>query len=120
MEMNHVHLAGPDVEALVGFYEEWFGFRKLADHGEGAFLRDDKGFLLAFGPLDGPPDYPGWFHIGFRLDDAQAVRDLHARMERAGVPIHRDLVESEGEAAAFYCQDPAGTKIEVSWHSADE
>jgi catechol 2,3-dioxygenase-like lactoylglutathione lyase family enzyme len=120
MTMNHVHLAGPDVVALRRFYEKWFGFRKVADHGEGAFLRDDAGFLIAIDPVKKPAKFPRWFHVGFCLDAPGPVRKLHARMRRAGVPIVRELVDFEGEAAALYCQDPAGTKVEVSWHASDE
>ena len=117
MTLNHVHLAGPDVKALAAFYGTWFGFRRTADHGDGQFLRDGAGFLLALDPAPGPGTFPPWFHLGFCLDSPAAVKDLHSRMKEAGVPFARDLLEFEGEAAAFYCLDPAGTKVEVSWHA---
>jgi catechol 2,3-dioxygenase-like lactoylglutathione lyase family enzyme len=120
MTLNHVHLAGPDVAALRSFYETWFGFRKVADHGEGAFLRDEADFLIAIDPVKDGAKFPGWFHLGFCLDGPAKVRDLHARMRAAGVPIVRELLDFEGEAAAFYCEDPGGTKVEVSWHASDE
>jgi catechol 2,3-dioxygenase-like lactoylglutathione lyase family enzyme len=120
MTLNHVHLAGPDVRALRRFYEKWFGFKKTADHGKGAFLRDAAGFLIAIDPVPAARAFPKWFHLGFCLDGPDAVRALHRRMKAARVPIARDLIDFEGEAAAFYCLDPAGTKIEVSWHASDE
>jgi catechol 2,3-dioxygenase-like lactoylglutathione lyase family enzyme len=117
MNLNHLHLAGPDVKALQAFYETWFGFRKSADHGDGAFLRNDDGFLLAIDPVAEAPSFPAWFHLGFCLDGPRAVTDLHVRMRRVGVRIVRDLMEEEGEFASYYCADPAGTRIEVSWHA---
>jgi catechol 2,3-dioxygenase-like lactoylglutathione lyase family enzyme len=120
MNLNHVHLAGPDVLALRRFYETWFGFRKVADHGDGAFLRNKAGFLLAIDPVKKRASFPRWFHLGFCLDTARAVRGLHARMKAARVPIVRELIDLEGEATAYYCEDPAGTRIEVSWHASDD
>lgn len=120
MTLNHVHLAGTDVVALQRFYETWFGFRKVADHGGGMFLRDDAGFLIALDPVNAPVKFPDWFHVGYCLDAPAKVRELHARMRSAGVTIVRDLMDFEGEAAAFYCKDPAGTTVEVSWHASDD
>jgi catechol 2,3-dioxygenase-like lactoylglutathione lyase family enzyme len=117
MNLNHVHLAGPDVKALSAFYETWFGFRKTADHGDGVFLRNDAGFLLALDPADEAPSFPSWFHLGFCVDGPRKVTDLHARMKRARVRIVRKLKEERGEFASYYCADPAGTRIEVSWHA---
>jgi catechol 2,3-dioxygenase-like lactoylglutathione lyase family enzyme len=120
MNLNHAHLAGPDMRALQRFYETWFGFRVAADHGDGVFLRNDAGFLLALDPVAEAPRFPAWFHLGFCLDAPGPVRDLHARMQSAGVPLPRDLVDIEGAATAFHCVDPAGTRIEVSWHASDD
>ena len=44
------------------------------------------------------------------------MRELYARMSAAGVRFTRELTEYDGEATVFYCLDPDGTKIEVSWH----
>ena len=117
MTLNHVHLTGKDARRLAAFYETWFGFRKTVDHGDGFFLKDAAGFLLAVDPAEGAAEYPRGFHLGFCLDAPAAVLDLHARMKAAGVPFVRDLLEFEGEAASFYCLDPAGTRVEVSWHA---
>ena len=117
MNLNHVHLAGPDVKALQAFYEKWFGFRKTADHGDGAFLVNDAGFLLAIDPVAKAPPFPAWFHLGFCLTEPRAVTNLHARMRRARVRIVRKLLTEKGAFASYYCADPAGTRIEVSWHA---
>jgi catechol 2,3-dioxygenase-like lactoylglutathione lyase family enzyme len=117
VNLNHVHLAGPDGEALAAFYERWFGFRRTESHDDITFLRDDAGFLLA---VDSSPDaapLPTWFHVGFCLDDPTKVRDLFARMKAAGVSFARELMEWDGEAVNFYALDPGGHRLEVSWYA---
>jgi hypothetical protein len=39
-------------------------------------------------------------------------------MKAGGVRFARELTEYPGEATVFFCLDPAGTKIEVSWHAS--
>ncbi len=57
---------------------------------------------------------PPWFHFGFRLADAKAVRSLHARMASEGVEIRAPLQEAPG-FVFFRCADPDGYEIEVYW-----
>ena len=116
MHLNHVHLAGTDLPALKAFYETWFGFRETASHDDIVFLRDESGFLLAIDAVETPPTFPNWFHLGFCQVSPQTVRELFARMKAGGVRFARELTEYDGEATVFFCLDPAGTKIEVSWH----
>lgn len=116
MTMNHIHLVATDVAACSAFYEEHFGFETISDHGEGVFLKDAAGFLIALDPADAPHEFPSWFHLGFLQESADAVRALHARLEAAGATIVRPLTEYDGAATVFHCADPGGTKIEVSWH----
>lgn len=116
MHLNHVHLAGPDVAALEDFYVRWFGFGRKASHDDITFLVDGAGFLLAIDAVDAPHEFPSWFHLGFCQDAPQTVRDLFAKMKAGGVRFARELTEYDGEATVFFCLDPAGTKIEVSWH----
>ena len=116
---NHLHLGALDLARTESFYGRWFGFVRTSEHGKGLFLRGPDGFLLALDPVHERESLPGWFHVGFCRRSEDAVLDLHRRMQEEGVPMHRDLVRFPGEAAAFYCLDPDGVVIEVSWH-ADE
>ena len=117
MTLNHLHLGSADVAASRAFYARWFGFRHEADHGRGVFLRDREGFLLAIDPADDVPTLPAWFHVGFCLADGDAVRALHARMLEAGVTMATELRDFGADAVAFYCLDPDGYRLEVSWHA---
>jgi len=116
--LNHLHIHARDVATSREFYERYFGFEKAFEHGDGVFLTDRSGFLLAIDPAAESFTFPGWFHLGFMQDTPDAVRELHGRMCADGVPIARDLVDLDG-AVVFYAEDPAGTRVEVSWYGAD-
>ena|SRR5438477_9328113 len=120
MSLNHVHLAASDVPALERFDASWFGFRRTAAHGDAVFLRDEAGFLIVAEPRPPAAPLPAWFHLGFCVDSANEVRERYERMKRAGVPMAKDLIDDEGEATVFYCLDPGGTKVEVSWYASDD
>ena len=81
------------------------------------FLENEDGFLLALDPVDAVPALPACFHLGFCLRDGHAVRELPARMLADGVELATELRDSGDEAVAFYCLDPAGYRLEVSWHA---
>lgn len=116
--MNHLHITAVSVAESCAFYERFFGFRKTFDHGEGAFLQDADGFLLAIDPAaDGKPvEFPSWFHLGRCLDSPEPVHALFADMQAAGVRFARELQTFGEDAVNFYCFDPGGFKIEVSWN----
>lgn len=114
MQLNHLHLHVASVDRAADFFVGHFGFRRHAMHGDIAFLRDEAGMDLALAP--GPPDdFPPWSHFGFRLEDAEAVRALFARLEAAGVAILHPLDEEEPDFVWFRCADPDGHQIEVYW-----
>lgn len=117
--MNHVHLVSPDVSASRAFYESFFGYRLDAQHGDGVFLVDAKGFLLAISPCDPNdiPAFPDWFHLGFCLDSAAAVHAVYAALVAAEVAIVKELRVFGEDAVNFYCSDPGGFRLEVSWHA---
>ena len=114
MQLNHLHLHVRDVDRSQRFYAKWFGFREHARHGPIPFLRDKADLDLALAPDDEPQPFPNWFHFGFRLDSAQAVRDLHDAMTEAGVSIVQ-AVQTWEDLVVFRCADPDGTNIEIYW-----
>lgn len=118
--LNHIHLGAVDVAATRAFYERWFGFAHEADHGDGVLLRGPGDTLIAIDPVAKRGDWPTWFHVGFCLDAEEEVTDLHAQMSAAGVDMATELREFPAEAAAFYCRDPDGVPIEVSWHRRED
>jgi catechol 2,3-dioxygenase-like lactoylglutathione lyase family enzyme len=114
VSMNHLQLGSLDPEKTRRFYESYFGFRPTGGEHAMSFLENDAGFVLSLRKLDAPQPLPAWFHIGLRLQDPNAVRELHGRMRRENVRFARDIAEGDGWVA-FYCYDPDGTTVEVSW-----
>lgn len=117
MTLNHVHLGTKDLSAIQGFYGTYFGFQKLYDHGDGVFLKDATGFLLAIDPVAELPVFPDWYHLGFCRSSEAEVLLIYELMKRNGENIVRDLRQSKGAFASFFVKDPDGNRIEVSWHA---
>lgn len=120
MDLNHLHLSSPDVEASVAFYKENFDFHKAQKlEGGSYFLYNRDGFMIAIGkdkqaqPGDKIP-MPDWFHYGFRLDSIEAVEELYVKMRTTGHVIREALTKYE-DFVFFRCEDPAGFLLEVYW-----
>jgi catechol 2,3-dioxygenase-like lactoylglutathione lyase family enzyme len=119
MKLNHLHIKAHNLDEIRRFYEEFFGFKKAFDHEGAAFLIDESGFLLAifeYGPGDPVHRFPDWFHFGFCLSDETRVRELYTEMRAKNVEFARPLKEYDDGTVNFYCLDPAGHKVEVSWN----
>ena len=113
MDLNHLHLHVRNVDRSKRFYESYFGFRERVRHGNILFLRNASGFDLALVPDRTPLSFPEWFHFGFRLGSARAVRMLHGHMSSKGGQA-QDIEEYPGYMT-FRCADPDGYGIEVYW-----
>lgn len=110
--LNHLHLHVRSVDRAKAFYEGYFGLREHVRHGDVVFLRDDGGMDLALAPSDQPDVMPPWFHFGFRLETADAVRALHARLPPDAIA---EALSEKLDFAVFRCRDPDGHLIEVYW-----
>ncbi|MGH7161859.1 MAG: VOC family protein [Planctomycetota bacterium] len=120
MDLNHVHLGTTDLAAFRAFHEGCFGFRKRRDHGDGAFLENDEGFMLAVDPVEDVPAFPRWFHLWLTRKSADQVKSLHRRVKPDRVRFAKELMEFEGEAAVFYRRDPDGRVIEVGGYARED
>ncbi len=114
MQLNHLHLHVKDLEVARAFYERWFGFREHVTHGSILFLRDAGGLDLALAPDDEAAQLPGWFHFGFRLESADAVRNARRDMQAADVEMATPLHEYD-DHVSFRCKDPDGYAIDLYW-----
>ena len=121
MKLNHLHIAVPDVQKAQKFYEDFFGMQLAFDHGEGIFLKDNSGFLMAIDPLENNEkvDFPSWYHFGFCVENAETVKSIYEKMKFAGVEFSREYKEFGDYAANFYCWSPGPFKLEVSWNKED-
>jgi len=111
LDLNHLHLHVKNLDRAQRFYESYFQFREHMRYGDILFLRNLSGFDLALVPDRKPTPFPGWFHFGFRLKDAHAVRRLQSRMSSEGVTVGE--VEDHNEYMTFRCVDPDGYSIEI-------
>jgi len=110
VDPNHLHLHVRDPERSRAFYEGHFGFRLDRRHDDILFLANEDGFDLALAPDPDPATLPPWFHFGFRLPTADAVKTLHAALGDAAAKL-RDW----DDLVTFRCRDPDGYLIEVYW-----
>jgi catechol 2,3-dioxygenase-like lactoylglutathione lyase family enzyme len=120
MKLNHLHIKAADVQETCRFYQHYFGMRKVGEHDGLEFLVDESGFLLAVHHYrDSAQDLPSWFHFGFCLDSPEKVEQLYERMKTDGIKFSKELNGEAGDWLNFYCLDPAGSKVEVSWAKED-
>ena len=113
MDLNHLHLHVRNLDRAQRFYESYLRFRERVRHGDILFLRNTSGFDLALAPNPTLFSFPEWFHFGFRLGSARAVRKLHSRMNSEGVKVHD--IEEHSDYVTFRCMDSDGYAIEVYW-----
>src|SRR5579864_3638330 len=112
MNLNHIHLHVMSVSRAADFYKRYFGMRELVWHGDMVFLRDTAGMDLALAPTDRHENLPDWFHIGFRLESCNEVRNLHERMLSDGVAMRAPLAVN-GDYTTFKCADPDDYTLEI-------
>ncbi|HEX5685502.1 MAG TPA: VOC family protein [Ideonella sp.] len=118
MNLNHLHLHVRDRAAAEAFYGRWFGLGVGRRGACLSFLRDDAGFDLALMDDAAPAPMPAWFHLGFRLGDADSVLTLHRRMRDGGVEIVKPLYQDD-TLVSYRCADLDGHAIEVYWEAPD-
>jgi catechol 2,3-dioxygenase-like lactoylglutathione lyase family enzyme len=114
-DVKHLHLSSRDHAASQRFYEIYVGFHfdSVFARGPGidaTIIRSPTGFqiYLEAGSTDA---LPAWFHFGFFVESAAAVRELHARMVAAGVTIVHPLVEAP--FTNFFFADPDGHVAQI-------
>ncbi|NED97804.1 VOC family protein [Phytoactinopolyspora alkaliphila] len=114
MQLLHLGLPVSDERNSRRFYETYFGFDPATaqrfDDGT-VIIRNGDGFDLALHPSDDVGQQPEFLHFGFRLEDADAVRTLLARLKADGI----DVIEEADEPSyvGFKCLDPDGFRVET-------
>lgn len=120
MNLDHLALVVTDKERSRDFYETFLGF----DHGpvthdeDGTLIiRNAHGFSLALHPVTQVPPMAEFSHFGFGVKDANEVRTIRARIEKAGFSVVDFTEEARYVSVKFL--DPDGYKIEVTWAEVD-
>jgi catechol-2,3-dioxygenase len=114
-DVKHVHLSSRDHAASQRFYAAYFDyhFDAVFPRGEGidaTIIRSPTGFqiFLEAGSSDA---LPAWFHFGFFVESAAAVREVYARMVEAGVTIVHALIDAP--FTNYFFADPDGHVVQV-------
>lgn len=124
---SHCVLKVRDVDAMVSFYSDIFGFR-VADQGalgpDGPLIVFMSGsssdhHQIAFVASRGPEDVTSLEHNAFRVDSVADVQEILAQVSADDrVPGHAPI--THGNAVSVYFSDPEGNGIEIfcdtPWH----
>lgn len=112
MNMNHVNLTVTDVQAATEFLKTYFGLNQQRKRTGMAVLVDDDDFVLTVMETDDQSTvtYPGTFHIGFFVESATAVDDIHSRLTADGFDVP---APTRRHVYGFYVEAPGGFTVEV-------
>jgi catechol-2,3-dioxygenase len=113
--MHHLQLAAVDVPASVQFYTKYFGFRRTSGEDQNhVMLRNNESFMLSLIKISQRAFLPNWFHVGYAVGSRERVKEIYKDMQENGIEMYQNFRE-DIDWAAFYCRDPAGIIVEVSW-----
>ncbi|HEX3607225.1 MAG TPA: VOC family protein [Candidatus Dormibacteraeota bacterium] len=130
--VNHLALITPDMDATVRFYHGILGMRLVATVMAGPmrhyFFEIAPGNTVAFFEWQGSDTFrkpAGWRveqalqldHLSFNIPDHQALLDLQARLQEAGVEVTEEV--DHGFIHSIYFTDPNGIALEASFWLAD-
>jgi catechol 2,3-dioxygenase-like lactoylglutathione lyase family enzyme len=120
MHLKHLNLTTSDVSGLAAFFERFFEFTRLLERGSGAFaiLGNDEDFVLTLikPKRHDPSGYPETFHVGFYVDDAEAVHAKHDELTTAGLSPGeiQDADHNNMRGTHFYCTAPGDVLVEIA------
>jgi len=119
MRLNHFDLHVPDVSRTASIFVGYFDFEKQFERKGLTILRDESGLELVisepvpgFGTSDQVSLDVVTYHIGFMLDERQAVDDLFAKLATADVELRQPPKAIRG-GWLFYCLAPGRILIEI-------
>jgi glyoxylase I family protein len=133
MEFHHMGLVCRDMAATERFYSKHFGFRRarvvpLGDGDQIIFLKSGPLYLELFRatqpdpapPTTGPgPEYPGWRHLAFKVDDVDAtLAAMGADATITAGPMGFDAFIPGWRTV--WIADPDGNIVEISQGFVDE
>jgi len=116
MKRFHVHVAVPDLAASIRFYSTMFGVQPSVLKDDYAkWMLEDPRVNFAISQRGGAP---GVNHLGFQVDDASELGEIHSRLQAAdaGVTEEKDASCCYARSDKYWVTDPAGVPWE-SFHS---
>ena len=113
MKRFHVHVAVPDLEKGIRFYSTVFGAEPSVVKPDYAkWMLEDPRVNFAISQRGGAA---GVNHIGFQVDDAGELDEIHGRLQRAdaGVVEEKGVSCCYAKSDKYWVTDPAG----IAWES---
>jgi catechol 2,3-dioxygenase-like lactoylglutathione lyase family enzyme len=118
MQLKHLNLTTSDVSGLAAFFERFLGFKRFLERGSGAFtiLRNSDDFVLTLmkAKKHDPTGYPETFHVGFYLDNPDAVQTKRDELAAAGLSPGALQGAGEIRGTHFYCTAPGNVLVEIA------
>ena len=113
MKRFHVHVAVPDLQRSIRFYSTLFGAQPSvvkADYAK--WMLDDPRVNFAISQRGSAA---GVNHLGFQVDDAAELEQIHARLQHADASITEEKAVAccYARSDKYWVTDPAG----VAWES---
>jgi glyoxylase I family protein len=133
LEFHHLGVVCRDPVASEAFYTRYFGFRRarvvpLGGNDQIVFLKAGSLYLELFkatqaNPVPQPsgpgPDYPGWRHLAFKVDDIDAkLAELGADARITAGPMSFDDFIPGWKTV--WVADPDGNIVEISQGFVDQ
>jgi catechol 2,3-dioxygenase-like lactoylglutathione lyase family enzyme len=113
MKRFHVHVAVNDLQASIGFYSTLFGAAPTV-------LKDDYAKWMLEEPrvnfaISLRDSTAGVNHLGFQVDDAAELEEIHGRLQQAGTSVAQEenVACCYARSDKYWVTDPAG----VAWES---
>ncbi len=113
MKRFHVHVAVPDLQHGIRFYSTMFGAGPTVEKPDYAkWMLDDPRVNFAISQRGGPA---GINHLGFQVEDAAELEEMHARLQAADAAVieEKDASCCYARSDKYWVTDPAG----VAWES---
>ena len=109
----HVHVAVPDLQQSIRFYSTLFGMQpSVVKEDYAKWMLEDPRVNFAISHRGGAE---GLNHLGFQVDDAGELEQIHARLDQAEAAVteEKDVACCYARSDKYWVTDPAG----IAWES---
>lgn len=114
--MRHVALFVDNLQAAEYFYVELLGMEVEWRPDESNVYLSSGNDNLALHGVDVRPESGRLDHIGFFINDIDAVDQWYEFLKANDVKLLTEPRTHRDGARSFYCEDPAGTRVQVIYH----
>ena len=114
--LRHVALFVDDLAAAEHFYTELMGMAVEWRPDENNVYLTSGNDNLALHHVDSSPQDGRLDHVGFFLNEIDEVDAWYKFLLAEGVKMRTEPRTHRDGARSFYCEDPAGTRVQIIYH----